>query len=100
MRQLNLDLHLNTGTAGSRTLDPRATIQGWADLAHDLPALAGVLGALGWTYGALTAGGQQLTITGPSGIRIVLWQGLERSSVMVQLSLGWLGPMGVMTDRP
>jgi hypothetical protein len=96
MQQLALDLE---PTRAPRRLDPRATVRDWADQAKDLRRLALILGTQGWTEARLSADGRQLDIRGPSGIHISLWDGLERSVIIVQLSLAWLGPLGVMTEE-
>lgn len=97
IRQLPLDLRVETGTA--KRLDPRATVVAWADLAAaDLRKLSEALHAMGWHHATISHTSTQLDVTGPSGIRITLWHGLERSTVMAQLSLGWLGPIGVIVE--
>jgi hypothetical protein len=75
----------------------RAQVTRWAGM--DLPTLTDELLRWGWQQPQLTPDGQQLSITGPSQIRITLWAGLERSTTITQLSLGWLGPLGVITDK-
>jgi hypothetical protein len=66
----------------------------WLALRDDLPALAVELARVGWSHPQLSPDQTQLTITGPSGTRITLWQGLEPFTCETQLRLGWLGVLG------
>jgi hypothetical protein len=75
-------------------MTPERRIARWLTLVHDLPALAEELGRWGWSQPQLTPEQLQLSITGPSGIRVTLWSGLEPFACETQLRLGWLGPLG------